>query len=149
MDVPQFYDCDIVTVAQDSSLVDAAKLMRQFHVGYLVVVENKETQCIPLGIVTDRDMVIEVVATELDPEVITVGDIMLKNLLTVRDKTNLVKMLEIMTVEGVRYLPVVNQEGALVGVATLDGLLIKAAQVFGNLSNLIANEKENESTYRR
>lgn len=149
MDISQYCDCDVVILERDSSLVDAAKLMRQFHVGYVVVVENKKTNLIPLGIVTDRDIVIEVVATELDPEVITVGDIMLKNLLTVREKTNHVKMLEMMTVEGVRYLPVVNQEGALVGVATLEGLLIKTAEVFTNLSNLIANEKENESTYRR
>jgi CBS domain-containing protein len=142
-------DCDVVTLEQDCSLTDAAKLMREFHVGYVVVVEDKASKCIPLGIVTDRDVVVEVVATELDPQVMTVGDIMLQPLFTVEDQTDLIKVLEMMSTEGVRRLPVVDQEGGLLGVVTLDDLLIKTTQMFGNFPNLISKERENELTHRR
>ena len=146
--VSDFCERDIVTLEQERTLVDAAKLMRHFHVGYVVIVEQRNKEVVPLGIVTDRDVVIEVIATELDPETITVGDIMLQNLFVVRDDVDMVKALEIMTAEGVRRLPVVTAKGTLIGVATLEDLLLKTADLFGNFNQLLARERENELKHR-
>jgi len=142
-------DREVVTIEQGASLVEAAQLMRKFHVGYVVVVDDKAMQCIPLGIVTDRDVVIEAVATELDPEVITVGDIMISPLLIVNMEADLEKTLDVMATQGVRRLPVVDEVGGLLGVVTLDGLLIKTTSVLSSFSKLIAHEKANELKHRR
>ena len=63
----------VVTVASDTSLRDCAQAMREKHVGSLVLVDPGSRR--PLGIVTDRDIVVEAVAVGLDPTTITAGDI--------------------------------------------------------------------------
>jgi CBS domain-containing protein len=148
MNVSDFCEQDIVTIESDGTLVEAAKLMRHFHVGYIVIVEEKKKKLYPLGIVTDRDVVIEVVATELDPETITVGDIMQQNLFVVQEDADITKTLEMMTDKGVRHLPVVSKKGELIGVASLESFLIKTTDLFGNFTQLLTNERENELKHR-
>lgn len=142
MNVSDFCERDVVTIESSGTLVDAAKLMRHFHVGYVVITEEKKKKLYPLGIVTDRDVVVEVVATELDPETITVSDIMQQNLFVVQDDADITKTLEMMTDKGVRRLPVVSKKGVLVGVASLESLLIKTADMFENFTKLLINERE-------
>lgn len=149
MNVSDFCERDVVTIESSGTLVDAAKLMRHFHVGYVVITEEKKKKLYPLGIVTDRDVVVEVVATELDPETITVSDIMQQNLFVVQDDADITKTLEMMTDKGVRRLPVVSKKGVLVGVASLESLLIKTADMFENFTKLLINERENELKYRQ
>jgi predicted transcriptional regulator len=148
MVISDFCERDVVTMTLDSTLVEAAKLMRHYHVGYIVVVEERNKQVFPLGIVTDRDIVIEVIATELDPQTITVGDIMLQKLLVIRDDADIVKTIDLMTNEGVRRLPIVNEKGTLVGVATMEDMLIKTANLFESFNRLLAKERENELKHR-
>lgn len=140
---------EVITLEQDGSLIAAAKLMRQHHVGDVVVVKIKDNKRVPVGIVTDRDVVIEVVATELDPNVITVGDIMPQNLLVVKEDADLHQAIQLMTTKGVRRLPVVNNKAELVGILSLDDLLGITANIIGNYAKLITNEQKNESKNRR
>ena len=98
---------------------------------------------------TDRGVVIEAVATELDPEVITVGDIMISPLLIVNMGADLEKTLDVMVTQGVRRLPVVDEVDRLLGVVTLDDLLIKTTSVLSSFSKLTAHEKVNELKHRR
>lgn len=140
---------DVITIEVGKSLTEAAMLMREHHVGDVVVVENKDGQCFPLGIVTDRDLVTEVVATELDPDVITVGDIMLETLVVVKDDADLTEASKLMASKGVRRIPVVSKSGELVGIVALDDLLEVIGNIFCNLAKLLNKQQKNEFNTRR
>lgn len=140
---------NVITIEKEKSLTEAAKLMREHHVGDVVVVEKKGSQCFPLGIVTDRDLVMEVVATELDPDVITVGDIMLERLVVVKNDADLMQASKLMANKGVRRMPVVSNNGALVGIVTLDDLLEVTGNIFFNLTRLLNKQQKNEFNTRR
>ena len=140
---------EVITVQRDATVLHAAMLMREYHVGDVVVVEARNEQCVPVGIVTDRDVVIKLVATELDSAVITVGDIMESKLTIVKEHSGVFEAIQAMTAKGVRRLPVVDIEGGLVGIVTLDDLLLLLAKEFSSLTKLIAHEQKNEATKRR
>jgi len=140
---------EVITVQREATVLHAALLMREYHVGDVVVIENQKNKVIPIGIVTDRDLVVEVVATELDCKVITVGDIMVTNLATTKDSLGVLESIQLMTSKGVRRLPVVDDSGSLMGIVTLDDLLLLLAKEFGSLSKLVAREQKNEVTRRR
>jgi CBS domain-containing protein len=140
---------EVITVQRDASVLHAAKLMRQYHVGDVVVIENRKDKVVPIGIVTDRDVIVEVIATELDSTVITVGDIMVISLAVVKSSTGVLEAIQLMTSKGVRRLPVIDENGSLMGIITLDDLLLLLAKEFGALGKLVAKEQKNESTKRR
>ncbi len=140
---------EVFTLEQEENLIEAAKLMRQHHIGDVVVVKMKDNRRIPVGIITDRDIVIEVVATDLDPNVITVGDIMPQNLLVVKEDADIYQAIQLMANKGVRRLPVINNKAELVGILSLDDLLELTANFIGNFAKLVTKEKKNESKNRR
>lgn len=140
---------EVITVQRDATVLHAATLMRQYHVGDVVVIENRKDITVPVGIVTDRDVVVEVVATELDCNVFTVGDIMVTSLAVVKEDAGVLEAIQLMTSKGVRRLPVVDDNGGLIGIVTLDDLLLLLAKEFGALSKLVAREQKNEASRRR
>jgi CBS domain-containing protein len=140
---------NVITIEKDKSLTEASMLMRKHHVGDVVVVERKDSQFFPLGIVTDRDLVLEVVATELDPDVITVGDIMLETLVVVNSDADLMQASKLMASKGVRRMPVVSNDGVLEGIVTLDDLLEVVGNIFSNLTKLFNKQQKNEFNNRR
>jgi CBS domain-containing protein len=140
---------EVITVQRDATVLHAAMLMRQYHVGDVVVVEARNAQCLPVGIVTDRDVVIKLVATELDSAVITVGDIMEPKLTIVKERSGVFEAIQAMTAKGVRRQPVVDDDGGLVGIITLDDLLLLLAKELSSLTKLVAREQKNEVTKRR
>lgn len=148
MSVGQICNRDTVIVRKDESIVDAAKLMREFHVGSVVVVEDVESGTRPVGILTDRDLVVEILAAELDPETVTVGDIMSYELTTARDDDGLWDTLRRMRAKGIRRMPVVNAEGLLTGILTSDDLLELLAEELGQLVKISGNEREQEQSRR-
>jgi len=138
---------NVVVAPRGESIVDAAKRMRMFHVGTVVVVERGEGR--PLGILTDRDIVLSVVAS--DPEhlpFLTVGDAMSRDLVTAREDTSLADALKLMQEHGVRRLPVVDQAGMLVGIATVDDAIRLLADELSALVKLMNHEEEVERRYR-
>lgn len=144
---------EVITVLADATVQHVATLMRQYHVGDVVVIENAvknhKNKTVPIGIVTDRDLVVEVVATELDCKVMTAGDIMLKNLTVVKENVGIFEAMTLMSGKGIRRLPVVDDSGNLQGIVTLDDLLLLLAKELGALSKLVANEQKNEAKKRR
>lgn len=136
MTVLDICEKNVIAIEKGKSLIEAAKLMRQHYVGYVVVVEKKDNKLFPLGIVTDRDLVMKVVATELNPGVITVEDIMLQSLVVVRNDAGLMQTSKLMASKGVRRIPVVSKSGELVGIVTLDDLLAETGSMFFNLTKL-------------
>lgn len=139
---------NVVTVQSETTVVQAARLMRQHHVGDVVVVMHKEGVTNPIGIVTDRDIVIEVIATELDPSVITVGDITVASLAVVHENNGILETFQAMAEAGVRRMPVINTQGALVGIVTLDDLLLLLGREFDAVPHIISREQKKESERR-
>jgi CBS domain-containing protein len=140
---------EVITVYRDATVLHAAMLMRQYHVGDVVVIEDRKGKSVPVGIITDRDIVIELVATELDCRVITVGDIMLAHLTVVKEDTGISNAIQLMSAKGIRRLPVVDSDGGLLGIVTLDDVLLLLAKEFGALAKLVMHEQKNELVTRR
>ena len=144
--------CTRVTVftTRETTVAEAAKLMRQHHVGTLVVVEDVNgAKRVPVGIVTDRDAVVEVMATGLDPNAITVGDIMGQELVTARENEGVLETMQIMRYKGVRRLPIVGKAGELIGIVSIDDLLEVLAEELSELAKILAREQARETATRR
>ena len=140
---------EVIFTTRDTTVQAAAKLMRQHHVGTVVVVDDANGRRVPVGIVTDRDIVIEVCAVDLNPNVITVGDIMAPELLTVREGEGLLQTVEIMRYKGVRRLPVVDRDGNLTGIVSIDDLLEALTEQMTEMTRILGREREHEAQNRR
>lgn len=141
---------EVIVALREMPVLEAAQLMRQHHVGTIVVCEpvNGEGR-IPVGIVTDRDIVLEVVATELRADTITIGDIMSPALVTVAETAEVSEALELMRSKGVRRLPVVGAEGRLAGIVAVDDLVELLAEVLTDVAKVVAREQSREAATRR
>lgn len=138
-----------VTVRRSDELIKAAQLMREKHIGYLVVVEPEaDGSQRPVGVLTDRDIVITVVARETDPHSLRVEDIMTQQPVTASTSDSIDKTLRDMRRVGVRRLPVVGPRGELVGILSLDDVLDVLAGELQNVAGSIRNEQVIEGTLR-
>ena len=135
---------EVVYVNRDVTVNAACKLMRHYHVGSLVVVDDVDSQRVPVGILTDRDVVVEIDAMDLDAKVITAGDIMSSALVTVQENHGVLETIEIMRFKGVRRMPVVNAEGRLVGIVTIDDLLAVLAEELTDIARIVSREQTHE-----
>jgi CBS domain-containing protein len=141
---------EVVFVNREVTVHAACKLMRHYRVGSLVVVDEAadeiakvggdDRQRVPVGIVTDRDIVVEVYALELDPKVMTAGDIMSPDLVTVPESLAVADTIEVMRAGGVRRLPVVNEENRLVGIVTIDDLLAVLAAQLSGIAHVVSRD---------
>jgi len=115
----------VVVVAEPGTdLREAARLMRDHHVGALVVIEGSDGDKRPIGIVTDRDIVVAVVAAmDVQPETLSVGDVMTRNLVVAEESVGVFEAVDLMQDHGARRLPVVDAAGRLVGIITLEDVL--------------------------
>ena len=138
-----------VTIAFGATpLNGAARLMRENHVGSLVVVDETAGKRIVVGMLTDRDIVTSVLASDLDCSTLTVEDVMSTDVVTVREDDSLIDVMQIMRRKGVRRVPVVDAEGELIGLVTLDDLLEILAQELGLLVSAIETEAQRERRLR-
>ena len=135
---------DVISVTPETTIEEAAQLMRRHHVGDVVVVSEEGGRRRPTGIVTDRDVVVEVVAAEPDPAILTVGDIMAPHLATLQEKTDVFEAIRYMRDQGVRRMPVTSEDGDLIGILALDDLLELLAEELGALARLVVREQSKE-----
>jgi len=140
---------DVVTIDPRASVYDAARLMRDYHVGSLVIVDPAaDNPDKPLGIITDRDLVVEIMAREAPEAAVLAGDLMGPELLTGRETDGVWETILRMRAMGVRRMPIVNSEGALTGILTMDDLLQFLAGEFTDLVRLIRREQKREADTR-
>ena len=141
---------NVVTVREYDELTAAAQLMRQQHIGYLVVIEPKleENASVPVGVLTDRDMVVGVIARETDPRSLRVGDLMIRQPVLTREDSSVSAALHHMREIGVRRLPVVDRRGGLVGVLSLDDVLDALAEELTEVASSIRHEMKVEKAVR-
>lgn len=139
---------DVVTATRETSILDAARLMRDLHVGSLVIVETRGDNVEPVGIVTDRDIVLEVIAEGVALDAVTAGDIMTFALLKVAEDESVFDTAQRMRARGVRRVPVVTAAGALAGIIALDDILQLLSEELSLLSKLTMRESEQEEKKR-
>ncbi|HSR08302.1 MAG TPA: CBS domain-containing protein [Bryobacteraceae bacterium] len=141
---------DVVVATKDATIQQAAMLMRRHHVGDLVVVEERaDGRKIPVGIVTDRDIVVSVVAPTLNAAVYTVGDLAIRELVTLKEDQGVFEAIQQMRVSGVRRMPVVDGAGGLVGIISVDDLVQLLSEEMSELAKLISRERVLEIENKR
>jgi len=141
MSAGEYCNREVIIVEHTVSVTEAAELMRHHHVGDLVVVEKQGAPSRPLGIITDRDIVIEVVAQKIDPDSLTVKDIMSADPVSVPESTSL---LDTMKQRGVRRVLVVADNGSLQGLLSADDAIELIAEQVDDLTQLVNREVKQE-----
>ncbi len=140
---------DVVTCQRNTSTTEAAQLMRKHHVGDLVVVDDPNGERTPVGVVTDRDLVIEVLALGLDPATTSVMAYLRNPVVVARDSEDSTIALERMHAHKIRRMPIIDGQEQLVGMITLDDLLALHARQAGALAHIIEEEQAFERRVRR
>ncbi len=150
MNVGQVCKRNVVTVRAFEEIIAAAHLMRERHVGYLVVVEPAVggDTLRPVGVLTDRDIVVSVVARDVNARELTVGDVMTRQPVVVGEGAPLSAALKDMRRIGVRRLPVVGGIGQLVGVLSLDDVLDALSGELVDAAGSVRNEVQIEAALR-
>lgn len=149
MSISEFCHREVVCATRETTVTEAATLMRRYHIGAVIIVESRDGKQIPVGIVTDRDIVIEVVAAGIDPSLIKLGDLRLAPLVTVEEGASYAQTVSRMSVEGVRRMPVVGADGVLTGIITLDDMLWQLAAPLAALAGLSGRGRQLESVTRK
>jgi CBS domain-containing protein len=142
--VSELFTSAVVRTSLSTTLQDAAKLMRRRHVGALVVTDEGLERDRPLGIVTDRDIVIKAVAEGRSVQQATVGEIMTQALATVLRTDTIVQALELMRTRGVRRLAVAEPTGELAGIVSMDDIVDRLAAEVGAMHGILGNELARE-----
>ena len=124
----------VITASAQMTVEEAARVMRSKNVGALVVVNAGR----PVGMLTDRDVAVEVVATGMDPDTARVGDVMRKRPITIREDLGIFDAARVFAKTGVRRLPVVTKSGALVGIIAVDDLIMLLGNEMGHMAGALS-----------
>ncbi|KRT66681.1 MAG: hypothetical protein XU11_C0005G0009 [Candidatus Dadabacteria bacterium CSP1-2] len=128
---------EIVCVNLGTNVKEAAKFMEEKNVGSIIVVGGGK----PVGIVTDRDILLRVMNRGLDPEKTSVDEVMTRDIVALREDMGLFEALEQVKGKGIRRFPIVDAKGQLKGIMTLDDILYLLGKEMSDVSSII--EKEN------
>ena len=144
MFVGEMCNRQVIICGPDDSIQTASELMRDNHVGDVIVVDHKEGKHFPIGILTDRDIVIEVLAEGVSMNDIAVKDVMSGNLICVKEDDFIIETIAKMRDKGIRRIPVVNREGSLEGILAVDDTIELVAELLSDLVNLFKREFNRE-----
>ena len=125
---------DAVTTTDDTPLESAIETMQTEDLGALVVVEGSK----PIGILTDRDVVLAL--PDVDLEATTVGEIMARDPVTIDENATACDLPACMAEGGVRRIPVVDDHGDLVGIATLDDVVATLGEMLKDVATVIETQ---------
>jgi CBS domain-containing protein len=124
----------VVTASAQMTVDQAARVMRSKNVGALVVVNAGR----PVGILTDRDVAVEVVARGMDPDTVRVGDVMGKKPVTIREELGILDAAKVFAKTGLRRLPVVTRSGVMVGIIAMDDLIMLLGNEMGHMAGALS-----------
>ena len=125
---------DVITISPNAPVSEAAYLMMREDIGSIVVIDN---EMFPIGIVTDRDLVVSVIAEGRNPDEVSVEEVMTKNIVYVEEETNLMDILSTMSEYSVRRMPV-TKEGRLSGIISVDDLIVIVATELADLATAVS-----------
>jgi CBS domain-containing protein len=149
MQLKEIYTPEVVCCPRETNAFDAAVLMRQRHVGAVVVVNDMNDDRTPIGVITDRDLVVQVLAEGLDARKTPIETLTRKPVIIAHDGEALSAVIERMRNHGVRRIPIVDHSGALVGIVTLDDLLVLLVENANALVQVNRREQLEERRTRR
>lgn len=129
-----------VIIGKSDSVYTAAVLMRDHHANYVVVVESRGGYNIPVGALTDRDIVVKIAANDIDMKVITVADVMDAPIIA-DEKDSIMATLKRMRHNRVRYIPVINTCKALIGVLSVEDILESLTEQLSDIGYIIIRDK--------
>lgn len=138
----------VQVATRSTTIVGAARMMREGHAGALVVVDDSARPPKPIGIVTDRDIVVAIVALDLDPNVFLLDDLLSRSLVVAKGDQSIREGLALMNAKGIRRLPVVGKTGALIGIVALDDLIAEIARDLKQVADVIEREITKELELR-
>jgi CBS domain-containing protein len=127
----------VVVMDPEETVRQAAELMRKHNVGTVVVVDHASW---PIGIVTDRDIVLRCLASNEPPEATRIGDVMSAPVRTVSETTPIEQTLSTMRSLAVRRLPVVDARSRLIGIVSLDDIVDLLAREYTDIGALLRKE---------
>ena len=147
MTVLELCSSPAVTAKRDDTVLDAARKLRDRHVGDLVIIDTDNR---PVGILTDRDIVVSAVAQSSERlDSLLVGDVMSTNVITVGRLETAENALKKMAAHGIRRLPIVDSAGRVEGIVTLDDLLQRESFQLWNCATVVAREQRKERQRRK
>lgn len=149
MTVGKICNREVVITTPEATLIAVAKLMREYHVGNVVVVKARGPEKVPVGIITDRDIVLAIVASEVDLDAVLAGDIMSHELLTAGEEESIWDVLQRMRSHGVRRLPVVNARGGLEGILSVNDFLELISEELLALAQVATRQQQREKEVRK
>lgn len=149
MGIGEFCNRKVVHAGRGMSVREAAQLMRESHVGSVVVVEQKNGRQAPIGIVTDRDIAVAVVALGLDPAIIQIGDLMAPRFASVSQDWGLAEVIEVMQLKGVRRMVVTDADGGLFGIVSADDIVSALAEELTAIARIAPAGREHEARIRQ
>lgn len=150
MRVGELCNREVVIAGPDETVVAAAALMRNHHVGDLVIVRREPQGNVPIGVLTDRDLVVEVLAQALDrAPILMIGDVLSRDVVCVGEDAQLDEVLRVMHERGIRRVPVVSSAGALVGIITFDDIVGVFSEQLAKLSAVVGRQVRLEARARR
>lgn len=148
MRVGQHCRRSVVTVDPKADLNEAARLMRDQHVGFLVAVEPRHEGQAPVGVITDRDIVVQVVAAGVDASELTVADVMTRKPVLASEHDDVAELIHGMRMAGVRRAPVVDARGCLVGIIALDDAFDLITDLMCSICGTVRNQMRMEQKLR-
>lgn len=130
------YTKQVACLSPRATIYDASQAMKSKGIGAIIVVSDDDK---PIGILTDRDIVMRVVAAQLRPETATIEDAMSRDLVALREDATIRRATEVMREKGVRRIPIVDAQGRVTGIVSLDDLLVEIGLEIGNLAQGIVS----------
>ncbi|MGZ5228949.1 MAG: CBS domain-containing protein [Burkholderiales bacterium] len=144
MNIDRLYTRDVISVPQSTTLDSAARVMAANHVGSLLVTQNPPENRCAIGIVTDRDLVVQAVAAGADPKETTVAEVMTSQLARVYESADVHRALDTMARYGIRSLAVTADNGEIVGVLSFDDIVDGLAIEMSDLARIVRQERRRE-----
>jgi CBS domain-containing protein len=136
----------IVTTDESTSIMDAARLMRDKGIGDIVVTRGSGRETQPIGLITDRDIVVHAIACDQDLDKITAGDLRVRELVTVAPEADLTEITAAMNQYGVRRV-LIATDSELLGLVSMDDVIQAVAELLNNLSSLLARQIQYEKEH--
>lgn len=144
MNVGEICNRNVIIIGREGSIREAAGLMRKYHVGDVVVVEEKNEERFPVGILTDRDIVVLLIARDVALDSVKAEDVMSFELVSAREEDGVMETIKKMRSIGVRRMPVVNNRGGLEGILAVDDLMELLSEQLTDLTKLIMRGQDLE-----
>ena len=144
MQLTELCNENVVDIAKEETVLNAAKLLRNKHVGCLVVTDSKNGVKTPIGIVTDRDIVLKVLDYDTNMANINVFDIMDSKFVTAKVTDDVHTAMDLMRRHGIRRIPLVDEDNHLAGIVTVDDMFAHLGDELHRLSRAIYMEQSRE-----